>query len=65
MRMEFTSPRTTAPGHTEAFSPNVTSPMMVARGCTQAPEASSGYMPMNGLMAESMSDKGLKVAELA
>jgi hypothetical protein len=32
----------------------------VARGCTQAPEARSGEMPLKGLIAETMSNKGLK-----
>ena len=42
MPIELTSPRITAPGHTEASRPRLTSPITVARGCTQAPAASCG-----------------------
>jgi hypothetical protein len=45
MTMLLTSPRITAPGHTEASAPSLTSPMTVARGCTQAPGASCGSTP--------------------
>ena len=45
MTIELTSPRITAPGHTEASDSRLTSPITVARGCTQAPAAIFGCTP--------------------
>ena len=49
MRMELTSPRRTAPYHTEDFSPMVTSPMTLAEGAMNPARGSAGtfsYIPM-------------------
>ena len=46
MRMEWTSPRTTAPIQTLAWSPSSTSPMTWADASTYTPRPSFGQMPL-------------------